>query len=249
VTGQRWDSDRYARNARFVSDLAAPVVEMLAPRPGERILDLGCGDGALTEKIAAAGARVVGVDSSPEMAAAATTRGLDVRVIDGARLPFEAEFDAVFSNAALHWMKDLEPVVAGVWKALVRGGRFVGETGGSGNVAAVSHALCDALAKRNIDAEVHYPWVFPSLDDFRSMLEARGFRVTTLELMPRPTPLPGAIDDWLEIFAGSFLALISAADRPAFVAEVRDALVPRLRTPDGGWFVDYVRLRFAALKP
>jgi trans-aconitate methyltransferase len=249
VTGQRWDTARYARDARYVSDLAAPVLEMLAPRRGERILDLGCGDGALTEKIAAAGARVVGVDSSPEMAAAATTRGLDVRVIDGARLPFEAEFDAVFSNAALHWMKDLQPVVAGVWKALEPGGRFVGETGGSGNVGAVSHALCEALAKRNIDAQAHYPWVFPSPHDFRSMLEARGFRVTALELIPRATPLPGEIDDWLEIFAGSFLALISAADRPAFVAEVRDALVPRLRTPDGGWFVDYVRLRFAAFKP
>lgn len=249
MSGQRWDSHRYARNARFVSDLAEPVVQMLAPRPGERILDLGCGDGALTEKIAAAGARVVGVDSSPEMAAAASARGLDVRVIDGTRLPFEAEFDAVFSNAALHWMKDLELVVAGVWKALAPGGRFVGETGGTGNVAAVSRALCDALAKRNIDAEVHYPWVFPSPHDFRSMVEARGFRVTNLELIPRPTPLPGAIDDWLEIFAGSFLSLISAVDRPAFIAEVCDALMPRLRKPDGGWFVDYVRLRFAAFKP
>lgn len=222
---------------------------MLAPAAGERILDLGCGDGALTEKIAAAGAHVVGVDSSPEMAAAATTRGLDVRVIDGAKLPFEAEFDAVFSNAALHWMKDLEPVVGGVWKALVPGGRFVGETGGAGNVEAVSRALCDALAKRSIDAQANYPWVFPSPEDFRMLLEARGFRVATLERIPRPTSIPGTIDGWLEIFAGIFLALMSEAERPAFVAEVREALAPRLRTPDGGWTVDYVRLRFAAIKP
>ena len=249
MTGQRWDSDRYARNARFVADLGTPVVDLLAPRPGERILDLGCGDGALTEKLAAAGARVVGVDSSPEMAAAARTRGLDVRVIDGARLPFDAEFDAVFSNAAMHWMKDLDAVVAGVWRALAPGGRFVGETGGTGNVAAVSGALRDALTKRDIDAEANYPWVFPSPEDFRSMLETRGFRVATLELIPRPTRLPGAIDGWLETFAGSFLSLLSAADRPAFVAEVRDALAPKLRAPDGRWTVDYVRLRFAAIKP
>ncbi len=249
MTGQRWDSDRYARDARFVADLAVPVVEILAPKAGERILDLGCGDGALTEKLAAAGAQVVGIDSSPEMATAALARGLDVRVIDGARLPFDGEFDAVFSNAALHWMKDLEPVFAGVWKALVPGGRFVGETGGTGNVAAVSGALCQALANRNIDAEKHYPWVFPSPEDFRAMLEARGFRMVTLELIPRPTPIPGAIDGWLEVFAGNFLALLSAAERPAFIAEVREALAPRLQTFDGNWTVDYVRLRFAALKP
>ena len=249
MTGQRWDSDRYARNARFVSDLAAPVVDLLAAKPGERILDLGCGDGALTEKIAAAGALVVGVDSSPEMAAAARRRGLQVRIVDGARLTFEAEFDAVFSNAALHWMKDQERVVAGVWRALVPGGRFVGEAGGRGNVVAVSNALCEALARRNIDAEAVYPWVFPSPEDFRSMLEGTGFRVTTLELIPRPTPIPGMIDDWLEVFAGPFLTAIPATDRPTFVAEVRETLAPRLRAPDGDWIVDYVRLRFAAFKP
>jgi trans-aconitate methyltransferase len=249
VAGQRWDSDRYAQNARFVSDLGMPVVDLLAPKPGERILDLGCGDGALTENIAAVGARVVGVDSSSEMVAAARRRRLDVRIVDGARLPFEAEFDAVFSNAALHWMKPMEPVVAGVWKALVPGGRFVGEAGGSGNIAAVSSALCDALARRNVDAETVYPWVFPSPDDFRSLLEGRGFRVATLELIPRPTPIPGAIDDWLAIFAGPFVAAVAAADRPAFVAEVLETLAPRLRAPDGGWIVDYVRLRFSAFKP
>lgn len=248
MNGQTWDADRYARNARFVADLGEPLVDILAPMPGERVLDLGCGDGALTEKLAAAGARVVGVDSSREMVAAARARELDVRVIDGARLPFEAEFDAVFSNAALHWMKDLAPVFAGVWKALVDGGRFVGETGGAGNVAAVSEVLCDALARRNIDAEAHYPWVFPSPEDFRAMLEGCGFRVANLELIPRPTPIPSAIDGWLEVFAGSFLALLPVAERSAFVAEVCDALAPRLQKPDGSWIVDYVRLRFAAFK-
>jgi trans-aconitate methyltransferase len=249
VTGQRWDSDRYARNARFVADLAAPVVDLLASRPGERILDLGCGDGALTEKLATAGARVVGVDSSPEMTAAARARGLDVRVMDAKALPFEAEFDAVFSNAAMHWMKDLDAVVAGVWRALKANGRFVGEMGGKGNVETVWQALREVLARRHIDAHAAWPWVFPAPDSFRAVLEERGFRVTTVELIGRPTPLPGGIEGWLETFWEGFLALVPATDRTALVAELRGALAPKLRAPDGRWIVDYVRLRFAAIKP
>src|SRR3984885_11901365 len=111
---QSWDPDEYARNARFVSDLGAPVLDLLAPRAGERILDLGCGDGALTRRIADAGADVVGVDASPEQVGAAQRLGLDARVADAAHLPFEREFDAVFTNAALHWVKDADGVIAGV---------------------------------------------------------------------------------------------------------------------------------------
>src|SRR2546427_2160909 len=124
TTKQTWDPNRYARNARFVSDLGMPVVELLAPQPGERILDLGCGDGALTEKIAALGCTVVGVDGSPEQVEAARQRGLEVYVRDGQQLAFDQEFDAVFSNAALHWMKQADYVIKGVWRALEPNGRF-----------------------------------------------------------------------------------------------------------------------------
>ena len=125
TTNQSWDPDAYARNARFVSDLGAPVVELLAPQAGERILDLGCGDGALTIKLAEMGCDVVGVDSSAPQIEAARRLGLDARVADGERLSFDAEFDAVFSNAAIHWMKPVDDVIAGVWRALLPGGRFV----------------------------------------------------------------------------------------------------------------------------
>src|SRR6476620_9378476 len=142
---QKWDAHGYAENARFVADLGMPVVDLLAPRPGERILDLGCGDGALTEKLAAAGASVVAVDASEEQVAGARSRGLDARVARGESLPFVGEFDAVFSNAALHWMRDTSAVLVSVHRALRRGGRFVAEMGGAGNVAAIRGALVEAL--------------------------------------------------------------------------------------------------------
>jgi len=248
VSGQHWDPGRYARNARFVADLGEPVVDLLAPRPGERILDLGCGDGALTERLAALGAEVVGVDASPEQVAAACERGLDARVMDGTRLSFAEEFDAVFSNAAMHWMHDLAAVAAGVKRALRPGGRFVGEMGGAGNVAKVSQALLAALGRRGIDGEVAYPWVFPSAEALRRMLADAGFDVLSAELIERPTPLPGDIGDWLHTFAETFLNLLQPEDQPAFIEEVRAALAPALLSADGTWTVDYVRLRFVAIK-
>ena len=147
---QSWNARQYADNARFVTDLGMPVVELLAPRPGERILDLGCGDGPLTAKLAALGCSVVGVDGSPAMVAAARALGLDARVMDGQALSFDGEFDAVFSNAALHWMKRGEAVIEGVWRALKPGGRFVGEFGGRDNVGAIVAALNAASARRGM---------------------------------------------------------------------------------------------------
>jgi trans-aconitate methyltransferase len=249
VPGQNWDPDRYARNARFVAELGMPVVELLAPRPGERILDLGCGDGALTAKLAGLGCRVVGVDASLAQARAARQRGLDVAVVDGHDLPLRPAFDAVFSNAALHWMPHARAVMAGVWRALEPGGRFVAEMGGRGNVAAIRSALYTALDRRGIDAAAIDPWYFPDPDAYAALLREQGFSVLSMELLPRPTPLPGDMAGWLATFAETFTVVLPEADRPAFVAEVCRMLEPGLRAPDGRWVADYVRLRFAALKP
>jgi len=246
---QSWDPDAYARNARFVSDLGAPVLELLAPRRGERILDLGCGDGALTRKLADSGCDVVGVDASAPQVLAARRLGLDARVADGERLAFEAEFDAVFSNAAIHWMKRADDAIAGVWRALKPGGRFVAEFGGHGCVATIKRALIDALARRGIDGDALNPWYFPTVEDYSARLARRGFAVRYIALIPRPTPLPTAIDGWLETFAQSFIAPLAENDRAAFIGEVREALRPHLCDGDGRWFADYVRLRFAADKP
>jgi trans-aconitate methyltransferase len=245
-TAQRWDPERYARNARFVAELGLPVVELLAPRPGERILDLGCGDGALTETLAAMGCEVVGVDGSSEQVAAARARGLDARVMDAARLAFTAEFDAVFSNACLHWVKDADAVIAGVRRALKPRGRFVAEFGGGTNVGRIVLALERAMERRGLDGRALMPWYFPTPSEYRGRLEAGGFVVDRIALFARPTPLPGDIADWFDTFAASYLCAIAAAERPAFVAELREDLGRDLCDEAGQWVADYVRLRLSA---
>jgi trans-aconitate methyltransferase len=246
---QTWDPERYAKNARFVSDLGQPVVELLAPRPGERILDLGCGDGALTAKLAALSCDVIGVDASPLQIAAARKRGLDAWVMSADALNYESEFDAVFSNAVLHWVRRADDAIACVWRALRPGGRFVGEMGGVGCVAMIRTALVSALNRRGIDGQAADPWYFPTPEDYRARLERRGFRVDYIELIPRPTPLPGDVSGWLETFAESFITKLPAGERATFIEEVRQVLAPRLRDANGTWIADYTRVRFAAIKP
>jgi SAM-dependent methyltransferase len=245
-SAQTWDPDRYARNARFVSDLAGPVVELLDPRPGERILDLGCGDGVLTAKLAAMGCEMVGVDGSGPQIEAARKLGLDARVMDAEKLSFDEEFDAVFSNAALHWMRKPAAVIAGVRRALRRNGRFVAELGGCGCVAKIKKALVEALNRRGLDGQAAVPWYFPAVEEYSALLKKAGFSLRYIALIPRPTPLPGDVTSWLETFGGSFLACLAPPDRPAYLAEVREALRPELADAQGKWTADYVRLRFAA---
>jgi trans-aconitate methyltransferase len=245
--GQTWSPERYAANARFVSDLGVPVLDLLGPCAGLRVLDLGCGDGALTVRLRDAGASVTGVDASPEMIAAACRLGLDARVMNGAELAFDEEYDAVFSNAALHWMTRPAEVIAGVWRALRPGGHFVGEFGGHGNVATITTALEAELRARGIAPR--RPWFFPTVAEYRSLLAARGFEVSNIGLFARPTPLPGSLVDWLRTFSGPYADLLAETEREEFMGAVAAACAPRLRDASGAWHVDYVRLRFAAQKP
>ena len=240
-----WDPETYARDARFVSDLGAPLLKLLEPQPGELILDLGCGDGALTEKISA-GSTVVGIDASTEFLEAARTRGISVVRMDGHQIGFKRCFDAVFSNAALHWMRQPEKVVDGVANCLRSRGRFVGEFGGQGNVETIRMALHAGLQKRSVDPWQVDPWYYPSPEKFAGLLERFGFSVDYIELIPRPTKLPGDISQWLGLFAQPFTKPLADRDKRGFVDEVRDALEPTLRKSDGNWYADYVRLRFKA---
>lgn len=247
----RWNPADYIANAWFVPALGAQVVTLLAPQSGERILDLGCGDGALTSKLVATGAKVVGVDASGDMVAAAQARGLDVRRADGQDLPFHAEFDAVFSNAALHWMLDKTAVAASVFRALKPGGRFVGEMGGEGNIATLRAGLRAELGRRGYRMPEQDPQWYPSPAEFLAVYEAAGFTDIQAELIPRPTPLPDGVAGWLRVFRGGFMDTANVPDHEqgTIAQAVERRLAPELQQPDGSWIADYVRLRFTMRKP
>lgn len=223
-------------------------MELLAPKAGERILDLGCGDGVLTKKLADLGCDVVAVDSSVPQVEAARKLGLKAFVIRGEDLPYNEEFDAVFSNAALHWIKSADVMLAGVYRSLKPGGRFVAECGGHGCIRKIRTALVQALNRRGFDGEARVPWYFPTPGEYATKLECAGFRVDSIALIPRPTPLPGDIVGYLETFALNFFQGFSDEARSEYLQEVRMILEPQLRDANGTWIADYVRLRFAATK-
>ncbi len=241
-----WQTNTYLKHAAFVADLATPVLELLNPQKGEHLLDLGCGDGRLTKVLQDLGCIVKGVDYSEDFIRTAKANGLDAEQMDAHHLTFTNEFDAVFSNAALHWMKQPEEVIAGVNRALKPNGRFIAELGGYGNIQSILDALQIALAGRGINLEDVNPWYFPTPDEYRALLEAEGFRVDYIKLIPRPTPLPTDILGWLTVFANSFTKLLPEQEQEAFLKQVMDLTAPKLQQADGSWSVDYVRLRFAA---
>jgi trans-aconitate methyltransferase len=243
----RWTSETYQANAAYVPALGAAVFALLHPKAGERILDVGCGEGSLTAKIVEAGATVVGVDASAEMTAAATARGIDARFIDAERLPFEQEFDAVFSNAALHWVRNHDAMLAGVHRALRPGGRFVAEFGGHGNIAAIQVAIRSVLAHRGWNTNVHRYYATPA--EYSARLKAHGFSVGQIDLIPRPTPLPTGLRGWLETFERATLDRIPPHERESFLQEVEDLLREEICDSSGNWTAHYVRLRFLARKP
>jgi SAM-dependent methyltransferase len=247
----RWDAADYAKGAAFVPALGAPVLALLDPQPGEAILDLGCGDGALTVKILEAGAKVVGVDASESMITAARARGLDAHVANGEALEFGPEFDAVFSNAALHWMLDGAAVAQGVHRALKPGGRFVGEMGGQGNVATLRAGIRAELVRRGYPVPAEDPQWYPAPEEFAAIYAAAGFVDIDAQLIPRPTPLPEGVAAWLRVFRAGFMdaAQVPEADQAEIAAAVEQMLAPQLRQPDGSWVADYVRLRFSMRKP
>lgn len=246
ASAHTWSADSYDKNARFVSDLGAEILAWLAPKPGERILDLGCGDGALTGKLIEAGACVVGVDTSRSLLASASARGIDARFMDGETLAFDREFDAVFSNAALHWMTRAADVVAGVARALTPGGRFVAEFGGRGNIAAIVTALRAVAKTRGLDPALSAGWFYPTPEEYRALLEGHGFAVERILLAPRPTPLPTGMRGWLTTFRRPYFEAMPATEREAVLSELEALLAPALRDQAGNWTADYVRLRVRA---
>ena len=255
VTGSqtRWDSRLYEESFGIITQLGAGVVDLLAPQPGERIIDLGCGTGALTAQIAAAGTEVLGIDASEAMIERARELYPQLRfeVAAGENFAVEVPVDAVFSNAALHWMYPPEAVAAAVARALRPEGRFVAEMGGRGNIGTIIAAVYQALAEESIPREaVRNPWYFPSIGEYAALLEQVGFEVRFMRLFDRPTPLdncPNGIADWLHMFGGDLLAPVPAERRARVQGRVNELARPRLER-EGRWVADYRRLRFIAVK-
>lgn len=248
-----WDADDYDGDHSFVYEYGEDVVDLLDPDPGERILDLGCGTGHLTDRIADRGADVVGVDSSAEMIETARSRYPDRTFVraDARTFDLDGPFDAAFSNAMLHWVDDADQddVLEGVRRALRPGGRFVAELGGTGNVSSIVDAVTDELAARGYD--VAHPWYFPSTGEYASRLERHGFEVRLARLFDRPTRLEGGDDglaSWLEMFGDSLFADLSTEETRAVIDAVEDRLASELYR-DGAWIADYRRLRFVAVLP
>jgi SAM-dependent methyltransferase len=248
VTAQTWDPLAYGKNGKFVHGLASGVLEWLAAKPGERILDLGCGDGKLTQRIAANGATVVGVDTSAEMVDAARSLGIVVMEASAESLPFsDHAFDAVFSNATLHWVRDHNAMMAEVRRVLKPGGRFVAEMGGHGNIAAIRVALTAVLARHGYGDREDGVNYYPTQESYAQRLARHGFDVQQIALVQRPTVLPeSGMQGWLRTFRRGVLDSLPEQQRETVVEETAALLAPVLLDERGEWTADYVRLRFIA---
>lgn len=248
-----WDTSLYESKHGFVWQYGESLLELLSPQPGERILDLGCGTGQLTEKIAIAGADIVGIDSAPAMIEKAKQNypQLQFSVADARNFQFSKPFDAVFSNAVMHWILEPEAVIRCIYKALKPGGRFVTEFGGKGNVKAIATSLIQVLKDLGYSSpQTANPWYFPSISEYTTQIERAGLEVNYAVLFDRPTPLEGGdagIINWLQMFASRFLVELSEEQKTQVLERVEQQLKPTLYR-DEKWWADYRRIRVVAVK-
>jgi len=243
----KWNVNNYNKHADFVSTLGMPVVDLLAPQKGEKILDLGCGDGTLALELEKFGAEVMAADLSEEMVAKSREKGLNAHVMSATQLPYEKEFDAVFSNAVLHWVKESSLAVEKIYISLKEGGRFVAEFGGEGNIEQIRMAMKEVFSNHKEYGAFNDPWFFPSVESYENILKLSGFKVEYIERIPRPTPIDD-IAHWLDIFANGIASDLTEEQKVVFKSEVREILKNKIYTKKHGWVADYVRLRVRAMK-
>jgi trans-aconitate methyltransferase len=246
----KWNAGLYDDKHSFVWKLAAGVLELLGAKSGECILDLGCGTGHLTARIAETGAQVVGIDRSPEMIRQAKEKYSSLRfeVMDAREITLDGTFDAVFSNATLHWIKEPERVITGIKKILRPDGRFVAEFGGKGNTQELLKAIQHSWAKLGLAHPAPHPWYYPSIAEYAGVLEQHGFEVTYATLFDRPTPLDDdvrGLRNWLDMFGSSFTEGLPKTTQAQLLAEIERELRPKLFRDDH-WVMDYRRLRVVA---
>jgi SAM-dependent methyltransferase len=239
----KWDAADYARVGAFVAELGGAALDLLDPKPGERILDVGCGEGTLSLKIIERGATVLGVDNSPEMIAAARAKGVDALQLAAEDMQFFAEFDAAFSNATLHWVLQKEQAARAIVRALKPGGRFAGEMGGQGNIRKLREALDEELIIRGYAPPIEAGNWYASPEEFASVYEAAGFREIDARLIERPTALEHGVAAWVTTFRKGWL------DRAQVPEEERAQIGAAVAGRFGSDVADYVRLRFIMRKP
>jgi SAM-dependent methyltransferase len=243
VSTSKWNAADYARLGGFVAELGEAALDLLDPQPGEHILDVGCGEGTLTEKLIERGATVVGIDNSLDMIGAARAKGIDARLMDAADLKFSEAFDAAFSNATLHWVLDKERAARAIWFALKHGGRFAGEMGGEGNLAMLREALDAELVIRGYVPPLEASNWYASPEEFTDVYETAGFKDIDVRLIDRPTPLEHGMAAWVTTFRRGWL------DRAEVPEEEREGIAAAVADRLGSNVADYVRLRFIMRKP
>jgi trans-aconitate methyltransferase len=248
----KWDSGLYDEKHSFVWKMAGDVIELLAPKPGQEILDVGCGTGHMTAQIAASGAKVMGVDLSASMVQRAREKYPEIMfaVADACELSLEKKFDAVLSNATLHWIKEPQRAAQAVASRLKVGGRFVGEFGGAGNISGFMEAATSAWHTVVPGQQFPNPWFYPGIAEYASILAASGLETTYAVLFDRPTPLEDGergLRNWIAMFAQSILEKLPAEKREEWI-DILESQARGKLFRDGRWVLDYRRLRFVAHK-
>lgn len=242
-----WNAVKYNKHADFVSNLGMPVIDLLNPQKNERILDLGCGEGTLALEIQKFDTKVVALDLSADMVEKTKAKGIEAYVMSATELEFISEFDAVFSNAVLHWVIDSHTAIRKIHAALKDNGRFIAEFGGYENIKYLTDAMQKVFDNNPEYGKFNNPWYFPKDTEYKKLLESNGFKVEYIEIIPRPTQIDD-IFNWLTVFANGIVSHLSTEQQENFKNEVRKILKPKIYTKENGWVADYVRLRLKAIK-
>ncbi|MEH7481764.1 methyltransferase domain-containing protein [Neobacillus drentensis] len=252
VQEDSWNASLYDTKHSFVSQFGGELVQLLAPQSGEKILDLGCGTGDLTNQLNQLGVDIIGIDKSENMIQQAQKKypGLTFKVKDAVNMRYTNEFDAVFSNATLHWIKTPKQALESIYNALKPGGRFVAEFGGKGNVQKITAAILNQLGEQGIKYKSEQlPWYYPSIGEYTSIMEQVGFRVTHAQHFDRPTPLSGeqGLKNWIEMFATSMFEGVTSDTKELIITKVEKNLREVL-FQNGEWIADYKRIRVLGTK-